>query len=446
MWMRLLELSELPWVQALLALPDLHQKAKAEVPSSIALTSRAIVPQFTSVAINDGMGVVATDLDARDLTPERIVEFFRRVNANSARHVLDANRYSLSSEDLEAAALEGAPVGIRRYGLDPATAAGMEGDGRIRIDGGAARWSEAVPLLLRKTRIGRSEMGLNFGGNHFLEMQAVDEIVDADRAREWGLERGQVLLMYHLGPGPFGGTLLHHFTRRVSLKGPRVPFMFLSKLLFHFGLGGTTESAWRKWNLHFRRQGWSVYPPDSEEGRMLRDAIAMATNFGYVYRLATIAAIRDALQETFSGRVGARLVCDISHNSIGEEPWGDGTAWVARHNACRLNPRRPTIVSGMFDVPSYLGVGASSPPEGLHSYDHGAGTIIDRWRAEGRLDARPGKTIRLRMTRGRDARLVSRTDVPLRTAAPVEHLMRCLERHGVLRSVARLRPIGTLKN
>src|SRR5207249_349907 len=54
-----------PFVQHVLALPDLHQKANAEVPSSLAVVTRGVVvPEFTSVAINDGMGVVVTDLQA----------------------------------------------------------------------------------------------------------------------------------------------------------------------------------------------------------------------------------------------------------------------------------------------------------------------------------------------------------------------------------------------
>src|SRR5262249_38000912 len=97
---RVHELARLPFVAHVLALPDLHQKGNAEVPSSLAVVTRdAIVPEFTSVAINDGMGVVLTDLEARDATPERIAAFFRAVNASAAPHPLAANRYSLSAAE-----------------------------------------------------------------------------------------------------------------------------------------------------------------------------------------------------------------------------------------------------------------------------------------------------------------------------------------------------------
>ena len=444
---RLETLAELPWVEAVLALPDVHQKDKAEIPSSVAVTTLdAIVPEFTSVAVNDGMGVVLTDLEAKDFTPERVLAFFRRVNEDAARHVLDRNRFSLSGSQMRRAALEGAPAGCGFYGHPAEFADRMEWSGRVRVPGGGDPWRDLVPALLKATALGRREMGLNFGGNHFLELQAVDRTDDPALARDWGLKPNRVAVMYHLGPGPFGSILLHHFSRRKSLKGPRAPFYFLSKLFHHYGSGPRPGSFARRWDLHFRQNGWTAFPAGSEEGMRLRQAIALATNFGFVYRLATIAAIRDALDAVFGRAIGIELLCDIAHNSVVEEPWGEGTAWVARHNACRLAPRAPAIVAGDHDVPSTLGVGAVDAVPGLHSYDHGAGSIIDSWRSAGRLQSTYRTTQRVRLKRGRGGAVLAHDQVPVRTAAPVEQLMEILDRNGMVRSVAQMRPLGTLKN
>jgi tRNA-splicing ligase RtcB len=444
---RLDEIAELPWVESVLALPDVHQKAKAEIPSSVAVTTLdAIVPEFTSVAINDGMGVVLTDLEAKDVTPERALAFFRRVNEDAARHVLDRNRFSLSAGEMRRAALEGAPAGCGIYGHPAEFADRMEWSGRVRVPAGGDPWRDLVPALLKATALGRREMGLNFGGNHFLELQAVDRADDPALASEWGLRQNRVAVMYHLGPGPFGSILLHHFSRRKSLKGPRAPFYFLSKLLHHYGSGKRPGSLARRWDLHFRQNGWTAFPAGSEEGMRLRQAIALATNFGFVYRLATIAAIRDALGAVFGRAAGVELLCDIAHNSLVEEPWGEGTAWVARHNSCRLAPRAPAIVAGDHDVPSVIGVGAIDGPAGLHSYDHGAGSIIDAWRSSGRLQSTYRTTQRVRLQRGRGGAVLAHDQVPVRTAAPVEQLMDILDRNGIVRPVAQMRPLATLKN
>jgi tRNA-splicing ligase RtcB len=290
-------------------------------------------------------------------------------------------------------------------------------------------------------------MGLNFGGNHFLEVQVVDRILDPASAREWGLARDQVVVMYHLGPGPFSGTLLHHFSRREKLAAARVPGLFLSKLLFHYGQRAGRGSARKTWDLHFRRNRWTVYRPESEEGLLIRQALAMATNFGFAYRLATVAAIRDAWIEAVSSRTRIELLCDVSHNSLFEESGGHRPTWVARHNACRLTRGGPAIVAGAHDVPSFLGRAAEDGPEDLHSYDHGAGHLIDAWRRAGRFGrVADGTTIGLRMTRGRHGCIRERGEAPVRSSEPITRLMECFEGLGAMHSVARLRPLGTLKN
>ena len=444
-----------PFVEDVLALPDLHHKPNAEVPSSLAVVTRgAIVPEFTSVAINDGMGVVVTDLEAGDATPERIGRFFQSVGAHAAPHVLAANRYSLSAADLARAAFAGAAGVVERYGLDRSVLDAVESGGAVAVPGAGCSLAHVVPALLRRTPAGRCEVGLNFGGNHFLEVQVVEAIFDARIAARWGLATGRVVVSYHLGPGPFSGTLLHFYTRRIALQGPRVPWVFLGKLGFHYGRGHGGRDARRDlrrvWAAHFRRNGVTPLDPGSAEGLHLRQALAMATNVGFAYRLATVAAIRDALRETFQPPATARLLCDIPHNSLAEEQRPDGAVWVARHNACRCLPDRAAYIAGAHDVPSYLAIGQAGGPPALHSYDHGAGQLIEAHRREHRLTATRDATFRMTLARGRartGGGAVRAVEIaPIRSALPIECLLDAFERRGTLTRVARLRPLGTLKN
>ncbi len=441
-------LASMPYVDSVIALPDVHWKEHMEVPSSIAIETRGhIVPEFTSVAVNDGMGVVQTDLDAADMTPERMAAFFTRVNSHSASNFFETNRYSIGPAELRGVLAEGARALLSRYRLEPGVLDRMEDRGRMAMPASGTPLAEVVPLPLLATRFSRSEMGLNFGGNHFLEIQVVDELIDESVAARWGFRRGQVVVMYHLGPGPFGGTLLNHYAEREKLQASRRPLFFASKLFFHYlqRLGRGRASA--KWATYFRRNGWTPLPVDSEEGILLRQAFAMAINFGYGYRLATMAAIRDALRETVSPATAVEVFCDISHNGVTEETRAGGAAWVARHNACRLAPGGPTIVAGTHDVPSYLGIGGNGRGGHIHSYDHGGGHLIDGYRERDELPATgEGSVHRFRMTRGRNARIVRQQVVPMRTAGPMERLMGCLEQHDVTRPVVRLRPLGNLKN
>jgi RNA-splicing ligase RtcB len=190
--------------------------------------------------------------------------------------------------------------------------------------------------------------------------------------------------------------------------------------------------------------------PDSAEGLHFRQALAMATNVGSAYRLATVAAIRDALRETFRPAAAARLLRDIPHNSLGEEQRDDGTVWVARHNACRWQADRPAFIAGAHDVPSYLALGRRGAAPEFHSYDHGAGQLIEAQRRGNRLTPTRDTTLRMTLTRGgsRDGSSAVRAleMLPVVSAEPIERVLDGYEQRGTLTRVARLRPLGTLKN
>jgi len=445
---RLAKLSNLPFVTSVLGLPDRHQKGAMEVPSSIGIATRGVlVPEFTSVAVNDGMGVVATELEERNLTPARVRALLARIGAHASGHVLERNRYSLTTADLRRVLVQGGRAVIRRYELNPSVTERMENGARIALSGDPERWlATCVPAPLMNGRLVASEMGLNFGGNHFLEVQVVDEVRDESLAKRWGLRAGQVVVMYHLGPGPFSGTLLHHYSRRAKLDRDRAPALFLSKLFFHYVQRVTLGAPATRWQTHFRMNGMTPIAEGSPEGQAFRAAMAMAMNFGYAYRLATVRAILDGLREGISASVRAELLCDVSHNGITEERPGGERRWVARHNACRLAPGQPAIVAGAGDVPSWLAIGVDDAGGRMHSYDHGAGHLIESARAAGRLVPTEHTVTRVRMTRGRNARITSQDQVPVMAPGPIDALMSRLDEHRLLRAAVRLRPIGNLKN
>jgi tRNA-splicing ligase RtcB len=392
------------------------------------------------------MGVVRTGLTVGEMSAERLEAFFTRVNSHAAANFYDTNRYSISPDELRRVLFEGAQGLLSRYGMDESMLERIEDRGRYPSTTlGSGSLAELVPFQMM-TKFSRSEMGLNFGGNHFLEVQAVDEVFDTEVARRWGFERGQVVVMYHLGPGPLGGTLLNHYSRRTKLPPARVPLFFLSKLLFHYVQRMGRGSLGKKWETHFRQNGWTPIPASSEEGILIRRAMAMAINYGFGYRLGTIRAIWDGLHEAISPSLPHDLFCDITHNGAAETSSPDGLSWVARHNACPLEPGKPTIVAGSCDVASYLGIAEGGADPRLNSYDHGAGNLIEHYRDSGRLESVPGAVMRFRMTRGRNATLTSRKEIPLRTSEPIDRLMRCFAEHGMMRPVLKLRPLGNLKN
>jgi hypothetical protein len=100
----------------------------------------------------------------------------------------------------------------------------------------------------------------------------------------------------------------------------------------------------------------------------------------------------------------------------------------------------------MYDVASYLGIGADRVDAELRSYDHGAGHLLEEARNRGELEPTGGEVIRFKMTRGRNGRLLSRKELPVRSSAMLDRMMECFGTHGMMRPVVKLRPLGNLKN
>ena len=437
-------IESLPYVIETLRLPDLHMKDGMEAPSSLVVaTDNVIVPHLVSESINDGMGLIATDLEVDDFGSTDATAILRWINEAGALTKAKPSRYSWTTELLEAACREGAAPLLEHYGLDPSFVDHIEDGGRslprsLTYD----EFVAAVPGYLRRTKLTRCEIGLNFAGNHFLEVQAIDEIADPAVASAWGLRPGQVVVMYHLGPGPLGSILsnLHAFRSKPQLHR-KVGYAFFRHVL-HLSRGREhhrTFSAFSK---------WLTLDADSEQGAAYAMVLNVINNYGFAYRTASMAAIIDAVHEiTGAARQSNRLIVDMSHNMLQPEVVDGREAWVSRHNCCRPAPGMPGIVAGSHQVPSCLTIGPDGTDSRLSGYDHGVGFLIEQAQANGGLSADPrGLEIhRLSMTRG-TPNLHEERVMPLLERRPLDDAMEQLSADGMASPVAYLRPLATLKH
>lgn len=437
-------IESLPYVTGTLRLPDLHMKDGMEAPSSLVVaTDNVIVPHLVSESINDGMGLIATDLDVDDMDPEAPSRILRWVNEAGALTKAKPSRYSWSTDLLEAACREGAAPLLDHYRLDPSSVDRIEDGGRSLPR--ALTYDEfvaAVPRFLRRTRLTRSEIGLNFAGNHFLEVQVVDEIADDSTASSWGLRPGQVVVMYHLGPGPLGSILSNLYAFRAKPQFHRkLGYAFFRNVL-HLSRGRDHHRTFSAFNT------WLTLDPDSAQGRAYANVLNVIKNYGFAYRTASMAAIIDAVRDiTGADRDSNRLIVDMSHNMLQPETIGDRTQWVSRHNCCRPRPGAPGIVAGSHQVSSCLTVGPAGTDSQLSGYDHGVGFLIEQAQANGGIPADPrGHEIRrLSMTRGTTV-LHEEQVLPLLERTQLDRAMGTLSTDGMAAPVAYLRPLATLKH
>jgi tRNA-splicing ligase RtcB len=201
------------------------------------------------------------------------------------------------------------------------------------------------------------QIGSIGGGNHFVELQRVEELFEGSTAHGWGLKRGTITIMAHSGSVGIG-----------HLVGGA--FSDLAKRIFPESLRRPTH-------------GFYPLPAHADSGRRYLSAMGNAANFASANRLFLgLMAVR-ALSEALGREVSARLVYDAPHNLIWDE---GGGRMIHRKGACPADgpsddtefpAGHPVIIPGSMGASSYVlrGTGATAS---LCSACHGAGRLGPR--------------------------------------------------------------------
>jgi RNA-splicing ligase RtcB len=429
-------------------LPDFHHKADLEMPSSIAVATRdTIRPAFTSASVNCGMALIAFDSDVPD--EAAITRFYDAVRSRYPHP--PSWRRELSLADVLRAADEGSAFGMERYGLPAEALERVEEDGRLSLAryGGVERLRRELPRL--SFHVSRFRFGSIGPSNHFVELQRVEEILDPVAAEVLGVSEGQLTLQYHAGGGLLTGQVGRLFARRQKMHGSLQLQMALARPLAHLTSARSAAQLKQRLALYFR-PGCPAIPLDGPEGTRVMLANAAAMNYGFAFRAATYGTLAGVAREVLGAR-DPQLVVDSPHNSIYEEQVGDRPAIVHRHNSCRAYPAsrmRPgtafgsvgqaVLLPGTHRTSSYLCVAGDHPERSLYSACHGAGTVVDKFAADGESGSdRDGHTtLRYRYSGDAPAR------VPQLDDRGVDAALRILVTHGLVRPVARMRPLAVL--
>jgi tRNA-splicing ligase RtcB len=253
------------------------------------------------------------------------------------------------------------------------------------------------------------------GGNHFLEIQVVDEVMDRALAYEWGVRAGSLAFMIHSG------------SRKV---GVHVGFQW-------------SQKAREAWPAGVPHPESGIFPLCEAEGPDLvasyLAAEATAANYGFVNRLLLAELVRWRLREVF-GDIEAPLVYDLPHNITLRE----GPLYVARKGACPAHEGQPVIIPGSMGAPSFLLVGLGNRRT-LSSASHGAGRAVSRFsltRAGAGVDEDSLGLHGVECIALREERRIEEAPAAYKPIQPV--IDRQVEA-GLVRVVARMRPLLTFK-
>jgi tRNA-splicing ligase RtcB len=418
-------------VGAALAMPDIHQGygfpvggvAATEAPDGV------VSPGGVGYDINCGVRLLALPLDADDLGTrlEPLVhELSRAVPAGTGKD----GRLRFSGVDLDRLLRDG-PSSLVELGI------GTEDDlerteSRGRLDG-----ADPAAVSERARLRGEGQVGTAGSGNHFVEVQRVDELLDAATAETFGLREGQVTVLIHSGSRGLG-----HQVCTDHVKG--------------------MDAAQRRYGIDLPDRQLACAPQSSPEGRAYLAAMAAAANFAWANRHAIAHQAREAVGRVL-GRAaadGTRQVYDVAHNVAKRERYGGREVCVHRKGATRAFPAgspdvpdayrevgQPVFIPGSMGTASFVLAGEPGSLErSFGTCCHGAGRLLSRTGARKQIG---GAELRRQLeAQGIVVRCPSNKG--LAEEAPfaykdVERVVRVVEQAGLARRVARLRPLGVVK-
>jgi len=279
----------------------------------------------------------------------------------------------------------------------------IEEEGRVR---GAD--PEAVSEQAKKRQ--RNEMGTLGSGNHYLEVQRVDEILAPQVARAFNLVRNQIVISIHCGSRGLGHQIGTDFLREMVLAAPELGIRLPDREL-------------------------ACAPIRSELGQRYLGAMRAATNCALANRQIITDLTRATVESVLPGTT-LTLLFDVSHNICKEEE--------------HLVDRRvgqPVIIGGSMGTASYVLVGTeTSEQRAFSSSCHGAGRAMSRNQARKRWQGQ--QLVRQLADRGTLIRSPSLRGVAEEAPGAykdVDAVVDLAEAAGLSQKVARLAPLICIK-
>jgi tRNA-splicing ligase RtcB len=428
----------LPGIQgASLAMPDIHWGYGFSIGGVCATDpdeGGVISPGGVGYDINCGVRLVRTNLRLDEVQPhlDKLVEaLFRQVPLGVGR----GGAYRFNKQELKLLMTEGAGF-LQRRGL------ATERDLEYTEAGGCLKGAAPDRLSERAFERGADQCGSLGSGNHFVELQVVEEIVESEAARTMNLAQGMVCVMVHSGSRGLGYQVCDDALR--SLRG--VP---------------------EKYGMRLPDHQLACAPVSSPEGRHYIESMCAAGNYAWCNRQLLMWQAREVLAKFF-GRswtaLGMELVYDVAHNIAKlEQHEIDGRRkklWVHRKGATRAFPPghpeipraygqigQPVLIPGDMGRASWVLAGRQGSMEQTFGTScHGAGRAMSRTAA---VKASRGRRIDRELAeRGVVAR--ARSWKGLAEEQPdaykdVNRVVDVVQRAGLSQKVARMRPIGVIK-
>jgi tRNA-splicing ligase RtcB len=403
-----------------LAMPDIHQGYGFPIGGVAAVDEQdgVVSPGGVGFDINCGVRLLSSNLTLKEIKPklrDLVHQLFRDVPSGTGK----TSRVTLSETDLNKV-LEKGPRWAIEQGM------GSEADLDHTEERGCIAGADAYAVSERAKQRGKGQLGTLGSGNHFLEVQYVDEIFDETTAARYNLQKDRIVVLIHTGSRGLGHQVCTDYVSQLDL-------------------------AMRKYDLHVPDRQLACAPIQSPEGQRYLHAMAAAANFAWTNRQCIAHAARGAFKRIFGESVHLPLIYDVAHNIAKRETHVvDGKqkqVVVHRKGATRSFPNQPVFIPGSMGTASYFLSGREGAMrETFGTACHGAGRVMSRSAAKKGVTA---KEIQKELeSRGIIVESLTReglTEEKPDAYKDIESVVDVVHNAGLASRVARLRPIGVIK-
>jgi tRNA-splicing ligase RtcB len=411
-------------IEPVCALPDAHVGYGLPMGAVAAFDAEkgVISSGLCGFDINCGVNSIRTNLTFKEVK-EKLKDLVPVLFKNIPCGVGGKGRLRLSPGEIDEVLIQGVNWAVKK-------GYGVKEDIEYMEEKGHMEGADPSKVSDMAKKRGGPQLGTLGAGNHFLEIQRVDDIYDKPFAKKYGInDKDQVMIMLHCGSRGFGHQVASDY------------------LAIH-------EKAVKKYNIWLADQQLACAPADSKEGLDYFDAMKCAVNYSFTNRLVMTQWIRESFEQVF-GRdwesMDMHTVYALAHNVVKlEEHTIEGKrrkVFVHRKGATRSFPDDPVLIAGTMGTSSYILKGTEiAMQKTFGSTCHGAGRAMSRHAAIAKFR---GEDIKKELeSKGEVVRGASWEG--LAEEAPkayknVDDVIESVHGAGISSKVVRLVPLGVIK-
>ncbi len=424
-------------VNCSLAMPDIHWGYGFPIGGVAATDPEnggVISPGGVGYDINCGVRLLKTNLEIGDIK-DKISKIADALYNHVPSGVGSTGEVKVSHAEEKKLLIDGAKWAVSR-GL------GVKEDLESCEENGAILDADPDSVSERAYERGKAQSGTLGSGNHFLEVQVIEEVFDQKIAEELGIAKGQIAIMIHSGSRGFGYQVCDDSLREMV-------------------------NCFSKYAISIPDRQLACAPIESPEAKRYIGAMRAAANYAWANRQVLMHLARESFEKVFSKSwqsLGMDLIYDVAHNIAKfEKHFVNGREkmlCVHRKGATRAfgpgNPQlpqkyktigQPVIIPGDMGRASYLLIGTKkAEEESFASTCHGAGRVASRHEALKRIDF--DQLMNELKTKGIEVRAMSKKTIVEEAPSVyknIDDVIEVVHEAGLSYKVCKMRPLCVVK-